>query len=229
MTPYQKSFIDLCVKRGVLKFGDFTLKSGRPSPYFFNAGELNDGEALNELALSYGKTVESQFHGKYDMLFGPAYKGIPLVTISCLSLYQATGTNVPYAYNRKEAKDHGEGGVLVGASMQGKQVIVIDDVMTAGTAVRESVDIITKAGGTLAGVVIAMNRQERSTNDPTLSAVQSIEQQYGVQVASIISADLLVEYLVETNAAPGQIQKIRDHLETYGVKDLKSAPVASLS
>ena len=182
MLPYQIEFINLARQHDVLKFGEFTLKSGRISPYFFNAGAFACGEALAALGRCYARRIVDSGL-QFDILLGPAYKGIPLATATAIALADNHDINVPFAYNRKEAKSHGEGGVLVGAPLQGR-VLVIDDVITAGTAVREVIAMIEAAGARLAGVAVGLNRQERGEGER--SAIQEVEEEYGVPVLSII-------------------------------------------
>jgi orotate phosphoribosyltransferase len=213
MKDYQHEFIDFAIRAGVLRFGEFTLKSGRTSPYFFNAGLFNTGEHLARLGRFYAQAITESDIG-FDVLFGPAYKGIPLAAAASIALADHHGRNVPWCFNRKEAKDHGEGGNLVGASLDGR-ILVIDDVITAGTAIRESVDIIQTAGATLSGVVIALDRQERGTGQQ--SAVQEVELAYGITVASIITLSDLLDYL---RGQPGQdaaVTSIEAYREAYGV------------
>jgi orotate phosphoribosyltransferase len=213
MKDYQHEFIDFAIRAGVLRFGEFTLKSGRTSPYFFNAGLFNTGEHLARLGRFYAQAITESDIG-FDVLFGPAYKGIPLAAAASIALADHHGRNVPWCFNRKEAKDHGEGGNLVGASLDGR-ILVIDDVITAGTAIRESVDIIQTAGATLSGVVIALDRQERGTGQQ--SAVQEVELVYGITVASIITLSDLLDYL---RGQPGQdaaVTSIEAYREAYGV------------
>ncbi|MES1195427.1 MAG: orotate phosphoribosyltransferase, partial [Steroidobacter sp.] len=186
-----QSFVRFCLELGVLRFGEFTLKSGRRSPYFFNAGLFNHGIAIAQLGRFYASAIMNS-KLEYDMLFGPAYKGIPLVTSVAIALADHHACNKPWAFNRKEAKDHGEGGNIVGTALKGK-VLIVDDVITAGTAIRESVDIIRSAGATPAGIVLALDRQERGQSN--LSAVQEVEQQFGLPVASIIKLADLIEHL----------------------------------
>jgi orotate phosphoribosyltransferase len=182
MKDYQRQFLDFALARQVLRFGEFTLKSGRKSPYFFNAGLFNSGAALAAIGRSYAQAVvESGI--RFDMLFGPAYKGIPLATVTAAALAEHHGLDLPYCFNRKEAKDHGEGGNLVGAPLKGR-VLIVDDVITAGTAVREAVSIIRAAGAEPVGLVIALDRQERGQG--ALSAVKEVEQEHGMQVAAIV-------------------------------------------
>ena len=213
MKDYQHEFIDFAIRAGVLRFGEFTLKSGRTSPYFFNAGLFNTGEHLARLGRFYAQAITESGIG-FDVLFGPAYKGIPLAAAASIALADHHGCNVPWCFNRKEAKDHGEGGNLVGAGLDGR-ILVIDDVITAGTAIRESVDIIRAAGATLSGVVIALDRQERGTGQQ--SAIQEVELAYGITVASIITLSDLLDYL---RGQPGQdaaVTSIEAYREAYGV------------
>ena len=191
MHGYQNDFIELARQHDVLKFGEFTLKSGRISPYFFNAGAFCSGGALAQLGRCYAqRIIESGV--EFDVLLGPAYKGIPLATATAVALADHYGRDVPFAYNRKEAKSHGEGGVLVGAPLQGR-ILIIDDVITAGTAVREVIAMIAGAGAQLAGVAVGLNRKERGAG--TLSAIQELEQAHGVPVISIIDMDHIIAYL----------------------------------
>ena len=214
MKPYQREFIELARRCDVLRFGSFTLKSGRQSPYFFNAGAFNSGAALAALGRFYAQSiVDSRL--EFDVLFGPAYKGIPLATVTAVALAEQHGLDVPVAYNRKEAKDHGEGGVLVGAALRGR-VLVIDDVITAGTAVREVVELIGAAGARLAGVAIGLNRQERGRD--ARSAIQEIEAQWGVPVVSIIAMQHIIDYLAASDDAPaGALEAMREYRAVYGV------------
>ena len=213
MQDYQREFIDLAVQREVLRFGQFTLKSGRTSPYFFNAGLFNTSAALARLGRYYAAAI-SESGLEFDVLFGPAYKGIPLAATCAVALWEHHGRDVAYSFNRKEAKVHGEGGNIVGAPLAGR-VLIIDDVMTAGTAVRESVQLIESAGAQLAGVVIALDRQERGRAE--LSAVQEVEHQYNVPVESIVRLDHLVEYLSGNPAQSAALEAIRAYREQYGV------------
>ncbi|WP_455384985.1 orotate phosphoribosyltransferase [Acidihalobacter prosperus] len=213
MTPYQQEFLEFAIDRGVLRFGEFTLKSGRVSPYFFNAGLFNTGEALGLLGRAYAQAiVDAGF--KFDMLFGPAYKGIPLVAATAIGLAEVHGRDVPWCFNRKEAKDHGEGGNLVGAPLEGR-VLVVDDVITAGTAIRESVEIIHGAGAELAGVVISLNREERGTG--ARSAIQEVEDTLGVPVASIARLGDLIELLAADPARAETLESVRAYRDEYGV------------
>jgi len=214
MQDYKHAFIDLAIRRGALKFGSFTLKSGRVSPYFFNAGLFNTGAALAELGACYADAVAASGI-EFDVVFGPAYKGIPLAAAATMALAERHGRDAPWCFNRKEAKDHGEGGNLVGAPLQGR-VLVIDDVITAGTAIRESIGIIRAAGAEPCGVVLALDRQERGQGER--SAVQEVEQDMGLPVASIITlADLLADMAARADAEPGSLAALRAYRERYGV------------
>jgi orotate phosphoribosyltransferase len=189
---FRQEFIEFAVSRNVLRFGEFKTKAGRLSPYFFNAGLFDDGVALDRLAQFYAKAIAASGVA-FDVLFGPAYKGIPLAATTAVALARA-GRNTPFAYNRKEAKDHGEGGTTVGAPLAGR-VLIVDDVISAGTAVRESVELIRAAGATPAGVVIALDRMERGTG--ALSAVQEVERDFGIPVVAVASLDDLMTFLHE--------------------------------
>src|SRR5271169_1810927 len=189
---YQSEFIELCTQLGVLRFGSFTLKSGRESPYFFNAGLFNTGAAIAAVGRAYAQALAAS-DLKFDMLFGPAYKGIPLVTITAAALSDRHQRSVPFAFNRKEAKDHGEGGRIVGSPLQGR-VLIVDDVITAGTAIRESIDIIRASGAHPAGVLVALDRQERGAVSP-LSAVQEVREQFGIPVTSVMSLSDLMHHM----------------------------------
>src|SRR5579872_2085276 len=191
MQEYQLMFIELALSREALRFGEFRLKSGRDSPYFFNAGLFSDGEAAAMLGRCYAAAIVRSGLG-FDMLFGPAYKGIPLVTATAVALSVHHGRNVPYAYNRKEAKAHGEGGMVVGAPLHGR-VLIVDDVITAGTAVRESLELIRAGGAEPAGVALALDREERGQGE--LSAVQELERDQGLKCVSIITLSDLIEAL----------------------------------
>ena len=213
MQDYQREFLDFAIDVGVLRFGEFTLKSGRLSPYFFNSGLFNTGSSLARLGRYYAQAVmDSDID--FDMIYGPAYKGIPLAASLAIALADHHGRDLPYAFNRKEAKDHGEGGVIVGAPLAGR-VLIIDDVISAGTSVRESVDIIKASGATPAGVVIALDRQERGKGET--SAIQEVERDYGLKVASIVQLGHLVEYLGESSEMAGHLAAIRAYREQYGV------------
>jgi orotate phosphoribosyltransferase len=219
MQEYQLTFIDLALKRDALRFGRFTLKSGRESPYFFNAGLFSDGESLAVVGRCYAAAIESAGIG-YDMLFGPAYKGIALATATAVALYAAHGRSVPYAFNRKEAKDHGEGGALVGAALRGR-VLIVDDVISAGTAVRESLDLIRAAGAQPVAVALALDRQERGRGDS--SAVQELEQLEGVRCVSIITLADLIEALARPSdgrvrVSAEQLTNLRAYQQRYGAQ-----------
>jgi len=213
MKDYQHDFIDFAIRASVLRFGDFTLKSGRTSPYFFNAGLFNTGEHLARLGRCYAQAiVDSDI--EFDVLFGPAYKGIPLATATSIALADHHQRNVPWCFNRKESKDHGEGGNLVGAALHGR-ILIIDDVITAGTAIRESVEIIQAASAELTGVVIALDRQERGRGQQ--SAIQEVEDSYGIRVTSIVRLEHLLEYLQEKPGHDAEVEKIQAYREEYGV------------
>jgi orotate phosphoribosyltransferase len=211
---YQTDFIDLCVRQGVLRFGSFTLKSGRESPYFFNAGLFNTGAAIGALGRAYAAALTAS-DLKFDMLFGPAYKGIPLVTITAAALADA-GRNVPFAFNRKEAKDHGEGGSIIGSPLSGA-VLIVDDVITAGTAIRESIHIIRAAGARPAGVLLALDRQERAP-ESRLSAVQEVEDQYGIPVITVVNLADLMEH-ISTQGRRDDLSRMQSYRERYGLAD----------
>jgi orotate phosphoribosyltransferase len=213
MRAYQQEFIELAVEVGVLKFGQFKLKSGRISPYFFNSGLFNTGYSAAKLGRSYAAAVDAAGIG-YDMLFGPAYKGIPLVSLAAAALAEHYGVDSPFCFNRKEIKDHGEGGAIVGAPVHGR-VLILDDVITAGTAIRETITLLQQAGGTPAGVVLALDRQERGTGE--LSATQEVEKNYGIPVTSIIRLDDLVEHLEGSSEHSQFLPLIRDYRQRYGV------------
>jgi orotate phosphoribosyltransferase len=214
MQPYQTEFIELARDANVLKFGQFTLKSGRISPYFFNAGEFSTGRALAVMGRCYAHSIVNSGI-EFDVLLGPAYKGIPLAAATAIALVNDHGMDVQFAYNRKEAKAHGEGGIMVGAALAGR-VLVVDDVITAGTAVREVIGMIESAGATLAGVAIGLNRQERGAGE--LSAIQEVERTHNVPVLSIIEMDHIIDYLEASNDAPeGALSSMRDYRACYGV------------
>ena len=212
MLDYQKDFISYALACGVLKFGEFQLKSGRTSPYFFNTGLFNTGAQLGKLGHFYAQAL-LQANIKVDILYGPAYKGIPLVSATSIAYAQITGDDIPFAFNRKEAKDHGEGGSLVGAPLIGN-VIILDDVITAGTSVRESVEIINQAHATPAGVVIALDRQEKGLND--CSAIQEVEAQFAMPVIAIITLANIIEYLI-AEADEEQLKAIQAYQSLYGI------------
>ena len=213
MQPYKQQFIRFCLDLGVLRFGEFTLKSGRVSPYFFNAGLFNTGGAMLELGRFYASALADSGLD-YDMLFGPAYKGIPLVTATASALADRFGIDKPLAFNRKEAKDHGEGGSIVGAPLAGS-VLLGDDVITAGTAIRESETLIAAAGARPAGVLIALDRQERGKGER--SAVQEVEDSMGVKVVSIIGLADLVAHLESSTGHENELAAVAAYRDRYGV------------
>lgn len=213
MQSYQRDFLDFALDVGVLRFGQFTLKSGRVSPYFFNAGLFNRGSSLARLGKFYAQAIVNS-DIQFDVLYGPAYKGIPLAAVTAAALYDQHDIDIPYAFNRKEAKDHGEGGSIVGHPLEGR-IMIIDDVITAGTAIRESMDIINAQGATPAGVVIALDRQERGSG--ARSAIQEVENDYRMPVAAIVRLEHLVEYLAEKPDAEESLQQIRTYRDQYGV------------
>ncbi len=212
MLDYQRDFIAFALECGVLKFGGFVLKSGRTSPYFFNTGLFDTGAKLGKLGWFYAQTLQ-QSGIKADILFGPAYKGIPLVSATAIAYAQMTGHDMPFAFNRKEAKDHGEGGVLVGAQLQGN-VVIVDDVISAGTSVRESVEAIKKAQATPAGVICALDRQEKGQG--AVSAIQEVVERFAMPVVSIISLTTIIDYLTEIGAN-AEINAIADYQHRYGI------------
>jgi orotate phosphoribosyltransferase len=212
---YQSDFIDLCVRLGVLRFGSFTLKSGRESPYFFNAGLFNTGTAIGAVGRAYAAAVMAS-DLKFDMLFGPAYKGIPLATITAAALAEHAGRNLPFAFNRKEAKDHGEGGHIVGGPLRG-EVLIVDDVITAGTAIRESIDLIRAAGARPAGVLLALDRQERAPQS-RLSAVQEVRGQYGIPVIAVVNLADLMDH-ISLQGRKDDVLRMQAYREQYGLED----------
>ena len=213
MQPYQKAFIDFAIECDVLRFGEFKLKSGRLSPYFFNAGLFNTGRRLAKLGQFYAQAIIDSGI-EFDVLFGPAYKGIPLASSCAVSLAEQHDNDVPYAFNRKEAKTHGEGGNIVGSALQGK-ILIIDDVITAGTAIRESMDIIDAAGAKPAGVVIALDRQEKGQGDK--SAIQEVEEQFGIPVVSIVKLADLITYIEGNTQFAGHLDAIKAYRTQYGI------------
>ncbi|MEO7200856.1 MAG: orotate phosphoribosyltransferase [Dokdonella sp.] len=214
MQDYQRNFIELTLQREVLRFGDFTLKSGRQSPYFFNMGRIDSGAALAQLGRAYANALV-QSGLVVDMLFGPAYKGIALAAATAIALAEQHQRDLPWAYNRKEAKDHGEGGVLVGAPLQGR-VLIVDDVMTAGTAVRESLALIVANGATPAGVLIALDRQERGQGEH--SAAQEVAADYGIPVIAITSLDDVLNYAKERPQLAAEHDRLLAYRTCYGVR-----------
>lgn len=213
MKDYQREFIEFALQTGVLRFGSFTLKSGRQSPYFFNSGLFNSGASLARLGRFYAQTI-AESGLKFDVLFGPAYKGIPLVSTAVIALADQYDRDVPYVFNRKEVKDHGEGGQLVGAELKGK-VLIIDDVISAGTSVRESVEIIRAAGAEAAGVIIALDRQERGKGE--LSAVQEVQAEHNIPVLNIISLNELLGYLKDGPELSEHLKAVQAYMDKYGV------------
>ncbi|HEJ1043112.1 TPA: orotate phosphoribosyltransferase [Proteus mirabilis] len=213
MKAYQRHFIELALAKNVLKFGEFTLKSGRVSPYFFNAGLFNTGRDLALLGQFYAQTLIDN-HVPCDVLFGPAYKGIPIATTTAVALVEHHDMDVPYCFNRKEAKDHGEGGTLVGSPLTGN-VVIVDDVITAGTAIRESMEIIKQHDATLSGVLLSLDRQEKGRG--SLSAIQELERDYQCQVYSIITLDDLISYLTESETLSAHLLAVKAYRERYGI------------
>jgi len=213
MKAWQRQFIEFAINKQVLKFGEFTLKSGRKSPYFFNAGLFNTGRDLALLGRFYAQAlVDSGID--FDLVFGPAYKGIPIATTTVVALADHHDRDVPYCFNRKEAKDHGEGGTLVGSPLQGK-IMLVDDVITAGTAIRESMEIIAANQASLAGVLISLDRQERGRG--AISAIQEVEQDYGCKVISIITLKELISYLEEKPELADHLISVRGYRDEFGI------------
>ncbi len=213
MKAYQREFIEFALEKEVLKFGEFTLKSGRKSPYFFNAGLFNTGRDLARLGRFYAAAlVDSGID--YDVLFGPAYKGIPIATTTAVALADHHDVDTPYCFNRKEAKDHGEGGNLVGSALEGR-IMLVDDVITAGTAIRESMEIIKANGADLAGVLVAIDRQEKGKGE--LSAIQEVERDFGCAVVSIVSLTDLVTYLEEKGTNNEHLEAVKAYRAEYGI------------
>ena len=213
MLDYQRELLDFATEIGALRFGDFTLKSGRRSLYFFNAGLFASGQRLARLARAYAHGIQDS-KIDFDVLYGPAYKGIPLAAATAVLLAAEHGRDMPYAFNRKEAKDHGEGGLIVGSPLEGR-ILIIDDVITAGTSVRESVEIIRAAGATPAGVIIALDRQERGQGER--SAVQEVEAQFGLPVHSLLTMADLIGYLEERGTDAALLEAMRTYRARYGI------------
>ena len=213
MQAYQREFIRFAIERGVLRFGEFTLKSGRTSPYFFNAGLFNSGLALAKLGRFYAEAVQASGID-FDVLFGPAYKGIPLATATAVALAEQHDRDLPWCFNRKEAKDHGEGGSLVGSPLAGR-VLIVDDVITAGTAIREVMQIIQNQGAQAAGVLIALNREERGQGE--LSAIQEVERDFGMPVISIVSLTQVLEYLADDPQLKQHLPAVEAYRARYGI------------
>ena len=214
MKDYQHDFIDFAIKSNVLRFGEFTLKSGRTSPYFFNAGLFNTGAMLAKLGRFYAQAINDS-NIEFDVLFGPAYKGIPLASVTVVAMADQHNQDTPYAFNRKEAKAHGEGGSIVGSELQGK-ILIIDDVITAGTAIRESMDIIAAHGATPAGVIIALDRQEKGQAEK--SAIQEVEEEYKIPVLSIIKLEQLLEFLSSSDEHKQHLSAVKAYRDEYGIK-----------
>lgn len=215
MRDYQRDFLGFAIERGVLRFGAFTLKSGRVSPYFFNAGLFDSGAALARLGRCYAAAIiESGL--EFDTLFGPAYKGIPLVAAAAIALAEHYGRDLPWCCNRKEAKDHGEGGTIIGAPLKGR-VLIVDDVITAGTAIRETMELLARHEATPAGAIIALDRQERGQG--ALSAAQEVERAHGIPVIAIATLNDLVAYLAERPECMESLATMRAYRERYGVGD----------
>ncbi len=213
--PLRDEFLELAIELGALRFGEFELKSGRVSPYFFNAGRFDSGRSLAALGRFYAQAlVDSGL--SFDMLFGPAYKGIPLVAVTAAALAEHHGRDVPYAFNRKEAKAHGEGGSIVGAPLAGR-VVTVDDVITAGTAIREAMDIISAAGAHAVGVSVALDRQERGTGSDGLSAIQEVEQLYGLRVVSLARLADLIDFLRRHTKLGDNVDAMEQYRNRYGV------------
>ena len=212
MEQYQNDFVDFMLEIKALKFGEFTLKSGRVSPYFFNVGQFNQGNHLSQLGQFYAQAIEASGI-KFDVLFGPAYKGIPLVAATAIALNDSLNRSVPYSFNRKEAKDHGEGGNIVGHPLEG-DILIIDDVITAGTAIGEAKDIINANGAKTKGVIVALDRQEKGKGE--LSAIQEVEQNFGIAVLSIINLSHIVDYL-KANNDKNIISRIESYRSQYGI------------
>jgi len=213
MKAYQREFIEFALEKEVLKFGEFTLKSGRKSPYFFNAGLFNTGRDLARLGRFYAAALADSGID-FDVLFGPAYKGIPIATTTAVALADHHDIDTPYCFNRKEAKDHGEGGNLVGSALEGR-IMLVDDVITAGTAIRESMEIIKANGADLAGVLVAIDRQEKGKGE--LSAIQEVERDFGCAVISIVSLGDLVTYLEEKGNATEHLDAVKAYRAQYGI------------
>lgn len=212
IADYRQEFLEFAVQTGVLSFGEFTLKSGRVSPYFLNAGLFNSGRTLTRLGQFYSAALLDSGL-EFDLLFGPAYKGIPLVSATAIALHLDHGIDVPYAFNRKEIKDHGEGGQLVGAQLQGK-VVIVDDVITAGTAIREVMAILSRTPVEVTGILLAIDRQERGTGD--LSAIQEVEREYGVSSVSIVKLKHIIDYMESTGQYDKELKLVYSYRDEYG-------------
>ncbi len=215
LEKYQHDFIDFAIRNKVLQFGEFTLKSGRASPYFFNSGLFNDGSSIEQLGTFYMLAIEDAGL-QFDMLFGPAYKGIPLATAVAIAYSRELGRSLPYSFNRKEEKDHGEGGVVAGAPLHGA-VLIIDDVITAGTSIHYSIDLIQRHGARPAAVMTALDRQERGRDDAGTSAIEEIERRYGIPVVPIITLDDLIEFLRRHPEYTKELEKVTRYQAAYGI------------
>ncbi|MCB5361818.1 orotate phosphoribosyltransferase [Vibrio lentus] len=213
MKAYQREFIEFALEKEVLKFGEFTLKSGRKSPYFFNAGLFNTGRDLARLGRFYAAALADSGI-EFDVLFGPAYKGIPIATTTAVALADHHDVDTPYCFNRKEAKNHGEGGNLVGSELEGR-IMLVDDVITAGTAIRESMEIIQANGADLAGVLVAIDRQEKGKGE--LSAIQEVERDFGCAIISIVSLTDLVTFLEEKGTGAAHLESVKAYRAQYGI------------
>ncbi len=213
MEQYQKEFIEFAIEKHVLRFGEFTLKSGRVSPYFFNSGLFNDGKSLSELGKYYAQAVKHSGI-EFDMIYGPAYKGIPLASTMAIAFQEQHQTSYPFCFNRKEIKDHGEGGITFGADINGR-VMIIDDVISAGTSIRESMEIISAKGGSTVGAVVAVDRQERGLGEQ--SAIQEVEQLHNIKVISIVNLENIISYLTEHGEMQAHLDAINAYESQYGV------------
>ena len=213
MEGYKKELLDLAITEGILGFGEFTLKSGRVSPYFFNAGKFSSGSTLSSLASCYARAIADSGIG-FDVMLGPAYKGIPLVSATSIALFRDRSVDVPYCFNRKEAKDHGEGGMLVGAPLKGR-VLIVEDIITAGTAIREVLQLIEAAGASAAGVVVAIDREERG-QEGERSAIAELEAAYSLKVVSVIGLSDVVAYLEDDGNYAAELQSITEYRARYG-------------
>ena len=212
MRKYQKEFIELAIKKKALCFGEYKLKSGRISPYFFNTGLFNDGESLTKLGRFYAEALQNS-EIKFDMIYGPAYKGIPLASTMAISFHEIFGKNYPFCFNRKEIKDHGEGGFTFGAEIQNR-VIIIDDVISAGTSINESINIIQPKGGTVVGAIVAVNRQERGEGKK--SAIQEAEEKFNIKIISIVSLNDIITYIDEHDTYKKHLKSLNHYIQQYG-------------
>ncbi len=212
MEKYQKEFIELAIKKKALCFGEYKLKSGRISPYFFNTGLFNDGESLTKLGRFYAAALQNS-EIKFDMIYGPAYKGIPLASTMAISFHEIFGKNYPFCFNRKEIKDHGEGGFTFGAEIQNR-VIIIDDVISAGTSINESINIIQPKGGTVVGAIVAVNRQERGEGKK--SAIQEAEEKFNIKIISIVNLNDIITYIDEHSTYKKHLKSLNHYIQQYG-------------